>query len=82
MCDYPVNSTWLKVVKAGNYIGWLLITEGNVSEYYLEIDKMPKGHLNQVIKYAVNQALAASDGDSQHNNVARPQSFRHVHQSM
>ena len=50
VCGYPVKSTWLKAVKAGNYIGWPLITEGNVKKYYPETTETPKGHMNQTRK--------------------------------
>eukprot|EP00804_Cyclotella_cryptica_P013348 CCRYP_005123-RA/>CCRYP_005123-RA protein AED:0.24 eAED:0.24 QI:0/0/0/1/1/1/2/0/905 len=47
VCGYPVKSTWLKAVKAGNFIGWPLLTEKNVRKYYPETTETPKGHLNQ-----------------------------------
>ena len=47
VCGYPVKSTWLKAVKAGNFIGWPLLTEQNVKKYYPETTATPKGHLNQ-----------------------------------
>ena len=50
VCGYPVKSTWLKAVKAGNYTGWPLLTAKNVSKYYPETTETPKGHLNQVRK--------------------------------
>jgi hypothetical protein len=50
VCGFPVKSTWLKAVKAGNYIGWPLITMNNVTKYYPETIKTPKGHLNQTKK--------------------------------
>jgi hypothetical protein len=50
VCGYPVKSTWLKAVKAGNYTGWSLLTERNVSKYYPETTETPKGHLNQARK--------------------------------
>jgi hypothetical protein len=25
---------WLKVIKAGNYLGWPMLTERNVQKYY------------------------------------------------
>ena len=30
VCGYPVRSTWLKAVKAGNFVGWPLLTEKNI----------------------------------------------------
>eukprot|EP00804_Cyclotella_cryptica_P020074 CCRYP_014880-RH/>CCRYP_014880-RH protein AED:0.12 eAED:0.12 QI:0/-1/0/1/-1/1/1/0/1096 len=50
VCGYPVKSTWLKAIKAGNFVGWPLLTEKNVAKYYPETDETPKGHLNQTRK--------------------------------
>ena len=47
VCGYPVKSTWLKAIKAGNFMGWPLLTEQNVKKYYPETTATPKGHLNQ-----------------------------------
>ena len=46
-CGYPVKSTWLKAIKAGNYVGWPLLNERNVKKYYPETTETPKGHMNQ-----------------------------------
>ena len=50
VCGFPVKLTWLKAVKAGNYIGWPLITTNNVTKYYPDTIETPKGHLNQMRK--------------------------------
>ena len=34
VCRFPVKSTWLAAVKAGNYMGWPMLTERNVRKYY------------------------------------------------
>jgi hypothetical protein len=47
VCGYPVKSTWLKAIKAGNYVGWPMLDEGNVQKYYPETIETSKGHLNQ-----------------------------------
>ena len=47
VCGYPVKSTWLAAIEAGNYIGWPLLTTRNVSKYYPETTETPKGHMNQ-----------------------------------
>ena len=47
VCGYPVKSTWIKAVKAGNYTGWPLLTERNVNKYYPETNQTPRGHMNQ-----------------------------------
>jgi hypothetical protein len=50
VCGYPVKLTWLKAIKAGNYIGWPMLSERNVNKYYPETSEMPKGHMNQMRK--------------------------------
>ena len=50
VCGYSVKSTWLKAIKAGNFIGWPLLTTENVRKYYPETDETPKGHMNQARK--------------------------------
>ena len=50
VCGYPVKSTWIKAIKAGNYVGWPMLTERNVKKYYPETNETPKGHLNQARK--------------------------------
>jgi hypothetical protein len=50
VCGYPVKSTWLKAVKAGNFAGWPLLTEKNVHKYCPVADETAKGHRNQTRK--------------------------------
>ena len=50
VCRYPAKLTWLKVIKAGNYMGWLMLTECNVQKYYPEATETAKGYLNQTLK--------------------------------
>ncbi len=50
VCGYPVKSTWLKAIKAGNYIGWPMLTECNINKYYPETSETSKGHMNQTLK--------------------------------
>ena len=50
VCGYSVKSTWLKIIKAGNYIGWPMLTERNANKYYPETSKTSKGHMNQTRK--------------------------------
>ena len=49
-CGYRVKSTWLKAIKAGNFMGWPVINERTVSKYYPETTETPKGHMNQTRK--------------------------------
>ena len=50
VCGYPVKSTWLKAIKAGNFVGWPILTERNVNKYYQGTNETPKGHMNQTRK--------------------------------
>ncbi len=47
MCGYPVKTMWIKAVKAGNFVGWLLLTKKNINTYYSKANETPKGHMNQ-----------------------------------
>jgi hypothetical protein len=33
ICGYPVKSTWLKAIKAGNYVGWPMLNERNIQKH-------------------------------------------------
>ena len=59
VCGYPVNYTWIKAMKAGKYVGWPMLTEHNVTIYYTETNKTPKGHLNQSRKISGQPNLKA-----------------------
>jgi len=50
VCGYPVKSTWLKAIKAGNFIRWLLLTTENIKKYHPETVETPKGHMDQARK--------------------------------
>ena len=50
VCGYPVKSTWMKAIAAGNYIGWPMLTARNVNKYYPETTETSMGHLNQTRK--------------------------------
>ena len=47
VCGYPVKSTWIKAIKAGNFTGLPMLNKRNVAKYYPETAETPKGHLNQ-----------------------------------
>ena len=47
VCGYPVKSTWLAAVQAGNYTSWPLLTAYNGKKYYPETTTTAKGHMNQ-----------------------------------
>jgi hypothetical protein len=47
VCGYPVKSTWLKAEKTGNFVGWPILTEKNVTKHYPDTAETQKGHMNQ-----------------------------------
>ena len=50
VCGYPVKSTWIKAIKAGNLTGWPMLNKHKVAKYYPETKETPKGHMNQTRK--------------------------------
>jgi hypothetical protein len=60
ICGYPVKLTWLKAIKAGNYMSWPMLTERNVQKYYPETIETAKGHLNQTRKNAWSTKVKAT----------------------
>ena len=50
VCGYPVKLTWIKAIKAGNFMGWPMLAETNIKKYYPETSETSKGHLNQTRK--------------------------------
>ncbi len=50
VCGYWVKLTWLKAIKAGNYVGWPMLMECNIQKNNPEATKTAKGHLNQTRK--------------------------------
>ena len=42
---YPVKSTWLAAIKAGNYATWPGLTTTRVSKHYPDTIATPKGHM-------------------------------------
>ena len=72
VCGYPVKSTWIKAIAAGNFIGWPLLTVQNVKKYYPETTETPKGHLNQTRKNVRStKILETSDATTLKGKKAR-----------
>ena len=76
VCGYPVKSTWLKAIKAGNFVGWPLLTEANVKKYYPETTETPKGHLNQTRKNV--RSTKAKPFEESHSNQLRGKKVKDV----
>ncbi len=77
VCGYPVKSTWLKAVKAGNFVGWPLLTESNVKKYYPETVETPKGHLNQSRKNV--RSTKTKPFEELHTNQLRGQKRKDIY---
>jgi hypothetical protein len=45
---FPVKSTWLAAIKAGNFASWPGLTYANASKFCPSSDETIKGHLSQV----------------------------------
>jgi len=45
---FPVKSTWLAAIKAGNFASWPGLTYANASKFCPSSNKTIKGHLTQV----------------------------------
>jgi hypothetical protein len=50
VCGYPVKSTWLKAITAGNHVSWPMLHECNVQKFYRKTIETAKGCLNQTKK--------------------------------
>jgi len=47
---FPVNTTWLAAIKAGNYASWPGLTYANAARYCPNSTETAKGHLTQTPK--------------------------------
>jgi hypothetical protein len=52
---FPIKSTWLASIKAGNYASWPGLTYANASKYCPSSHETIKGHLSQVRVSLVSQ---------------------------
>jgi hypothetical protein len=50
VCGYSVKSTWLKAIKAGNYVGWPMLNERNIHKYYPKTIETAKRYFYQMRK--------------------------------
>ena len=48
MCRIPYKKTWVKAIRAGNYVSWSGLTVKKVNKYYPETYETPKVHMRQV----------------------------------
>eukprot|EP00804_Cyclotella_cryptica_P028989 CCRYP_012408-RA/>CCRYP_012408-RA protein AED:0.21 eAED:0.21 QI:0/0/0/1/1/1/2/0/880 len=76
---YPVKSTWLKAVQAGNFIGWPLLTAKNVHKYYPDSVETPQGHLNQTHKNIRSTKPKPSPFEEIHSNQLRGRKVHNIY---
>ncbi len=61
VCGYPVKSTWLKAVKAGNFIGWPLLTKKNIAKYFPNTPEIQQGHTLHTCKNVRSTKRSSQD---------------------
>ena len=71
VCGYPVKSTWVKAIKAGNFVGWPLLTVKNVTKYYPDTVETQKGHMNQTRKNVRSTKPAGNTSKGGRKNKSR-----------
>ena len=79
VCGYPVKSTWLKAIKAGNFQGWPLLNERNANKYYPDTAETPKGHLNQARKNVRSTKMRAQPFQESKDSRLRGKKERDVY---
>jgi hypothetical protein len=82
VCGYPVKSTWLKAIKAGNYVGLPMLTERNVQKYYPETIETAKGHLNQTRKNVRSTKAKPTPLETCDTSQLHEESSRHLHRNI
>jgi hypothetical protein len=45
--EFPVESTWMQAINAGNYVTWPRLTPKTVSKHFPEFNEVQKGHMKQ-----------------------------------
>jgi hypothetical protein len=53
----PTKETWLKVIKAGNYLTWPGVTTTAVNIHFLESDKTTKGHMKKQRQNVISKRI-------------------------
>jgi hypothetical protein len=75
----PVESEWIKAIKAGNYVTWLELTTEAVHKHFPESDELQKGHMKQQrqnvgsTKVKQNATDVGQDDDDDCDDQIKPQ---------
>ena len=56
---------WLKAVKAGNFIGWPLLTDKHITKYFPDTPETQQGHMAQTRNF--HEAILTSLHVTQHS---------------
>ena len=82
VCGYPVKSTWLKAIKAGNFVSLPLPNKWNVMKYYPETTEPPKGHESNKEEREVHRAKTNWTWSLWYHNLTRQENAWRVHQGL
>ena len=68
---YPTKDTWMKAIRAGNYLSWPGLTTKKVNRNYPETDETPKGHMIKVRQGVrpTEEKLAVSEKENSDTHV-------------
>ena len=72
---YPTHETWVKAIRAGNYVSWPGLTVKKVNKFYPETDETPKGHMRQTRQGVRSKKERVVVRDE--NNEAVPRTKKH-----
>ena len=67
---YPVKETWMKAIKAGNYITWPGLTTTAVQKHFPESDETQQGHMKKQ-RQGVRSTKQHVDDNDQHIKANR-----------
>ena len=76
---FPVESKWIKAIKAGNYVTWPELTTEAVHKHFLESDETQKGHMKQQrqnvrsTEVKQNATYVGQDDDDDCDDQIKPQ---------
>ena len=72
---FPVESKWIKSIKAGNYVTWPELTAEAVHKHFPESDETQKGHMKQQHQNVRSTKIKqnATDNQEEENHQIKPQ---------
>jgi len=72
---FPVESEWIKAIKAGNYVSWPELTAETVHKHCPESDETQKGNMKQQCQNVRSTKIKqnATDNQEEENHQIKPQ---------